>query len=219
MISRMLMMCANANQFATLRMTTDYNQVVDYVLINNSIYNGKKFWIAGSYSGSTLSYTTSIIYWTGSEWLIAGQYGIQGNNYATNSSDTLFPPVSGWVSLYPYTTTTVSYQSLNLPNNLIDDYACVTGNAIGSDTFNGQYFRLQNQSTNTYHNILCSQQIINAYGTSIFHQSTNLYYEKSGNTVDGFYDRLTDQSQPPGFWNSQDPYSGIPAPVVTLGAC
>ena len=204
--------------YSTLRVTID-NGNIDYVQISNSIYNGKKFWIAGSYDGSTLSYTTSIIYWTGSEWLIAGQYGIQGNDYATNSSDTEIPPVSGWVSLSPYTTTTVSYQSLNLPNNLVNDYACVTGNAIGSQTFNGQYFRLQNQSTNTYHNILCSQRIVNAYNWSAFIQNNNDYYQKSGATVNGYYDRLTDASQPPGFWNSQDPYSGIPAPEVALGEC
>ena len=204
--------------YPTLRVTSD-NGNIDYVQISNSIYNGKKFWIAGSYDGSTLSYTTSIIYWTGSEWLIAGQYGIQGNDYATNSSDTEIPPVSGWVSLSPYTTTTVSYQSLNLPNNLVNDYACVTENAIGSNTFNGQYFRLQNQSTNTYHNILCSQRIVNESGYSTFLQNVYLYYEKSGNSVDGFYDRLTDQSQPPGVWDSQDNNDGIPAPEVALGEC
>ena len=204
--------------YSTLRVTSD-NGNIDYVQISNSIYNGKKFWIAGSYDGSTLSYTTSIIYWTGSEWLIAGQYGIQGNDYATNSSDTEIPPVSGWVSLSPYTTTTVSYQSLNLPNNLVNDYACVTGNAIGSQTFNGQYFRLQNQSTNTYHNILCSQRIVNAYNWSTFIQNNNDYYQKSGATVNGYYDRLTDQSQPPGVWDSQDNNDGIPAPEVALGEC
>lgn len=205
--------------YPTLRVTTDNNNIVDYVEISNSIYNGKKFWIAGSYSGSTLSYTTSIIYWTGSEWLIAGQYGIQGNDYAENSADTEVPPSSGWTPLSVYTTATVSYQSLNLPNNLVNDYACVTENAIGSNTFNGQYFRLQNQSTNTYHNILCSQRIVNEYGLSKFVQNIYLYYEKSGNSVDGFYDRLTDQSQPPGVWDSQDNNDGNPAPEVALGEC
>ena len=208
--------------YPTLRMTTDYNHVVDYVLINNSSYNGKKFWIAGAYDGSTLSYTTSIIYWTGSKWLIASQYGIESNDYAENSADTEIPPESNWTPLSVYTSTTVSYQSINIPHNLIADYACVTGNDLPNTplyTFNGQYFRLQNQSTFVYHNILTSQQLSYSNNYAVFEKNFIQYYYRSGNSVAGFYDRLTDQSQPPGFWDSQDVYSGMPSPEVTLGEC
>ena len=217
------MMCANASGSGglnTLVVTVD-GADKNYVLIANSNCNGKNFWVYPSHADGVMYKSWSTIYWTGSEWIIGGQYGPASYDYASNSSDEARPPSGGWTGIGPYSVVSVAYAVIDLPTWTVAGYACATGNSgWNNPTFNGLYYRL-NGSTTYFKVVAPSQFISNSEGAGIytFHQGTVGFYLSGSGAVDSYYNRLTTNDQPPGQFDPNNVNDGTPAPTVTLGAC